>query len=63
MACGLPPFNADGLLPPADYPLTLDELRASHLVTGAGVLSPTWDAAWRAFLVDNRAAPTSRKAS
>lgn len=55
MACGLPPFTADGVLPPADYPLTLDALRASHLVTGEGALPATWDAAWREHLVGNLA--------
>ena len=40
----LPPFTAEGLLPAGGYPLTLDELRASFLVTGAGVDSATWDA-------------------
>ena len=29
------------------------ELRASHLVSEAGLSSGTWDAAWRARLVDN----------
>jgi hypothetical protein len=48
----LPSFTAEGLLPAGDYPLTLDELRASLLVTGAGVGSPTWDATWRAHLAD-----------
>jgi hypothetical protein len=49
----VPAFNADGLLPPGDYELTLDELRASSLVTGNGVGSSTWDARWRATLVEN----------
>jgi hypothetical protein len=49
----LPPFTADGVLPPGDYPLTLAGLRASHLVTGHGVGSPTWNAAWRATLADH----------
>jgi hypothetical protein len=47
----LPPF-ADGALPAADYELTIDQLRQSWLVVGAG-LSPTWDAPWRRALVDN----------
>src|SRR5207302_7131057 len=51
----LPPFTTEGLLPPGDYPLTLPALRASYLVTGEGVGSPTWDAAWRSELVDNLA--------
>jgi|SRR5581483_6499614 len=51
----LPPFDQDGLLPVGDYPVTLDELRASHLVTGQGAVSQPWDAAWRARLVDGLA--------
>jgi hypothetical protein len=51
----LPPFTADGLLPPGDYELTIEQLRASFLV--AGPVHPpgstTWDSAWRATLVDN----------
>ncbi len=49
----LPPFTADGLLPAGDYPLTLDELAQSYLVSGASVGSATWDAPWRAHLVSN----------
>jgi hypothetical protein len=51
----LPVFTVDGLLPIGDYDLTLAELRASHLVTGQGAGSQTWDAAWRVRLVDNLA--------
>jgi hypothetical protein len=47
-------FTADGVLPPGDYEMTLEELRASMLVTGTGA-SSTWDAAWRRKLVDNLA--------
>ena len=51
----LPPFTDDGLLPPADYTLTLDELRASVLVEGP--MPPPenshWDGGWRRKLVDN----------
>jgi hypothetical protein len=43
------------MLPPGDYKLTLDELRASSLVTGTGVASSTWDRQWRALLVENLA--------
>lgn len=51
----IPPFQADGLLPPGDYEVSFDELRRSILVVGAGgeAMSPTWDAGWRAKLVDN----------
>jgi hypothetical protein len=38
-----------------DYPLTLDELRASRLVSGEGVASTTWDAGWRRRLVEGLA--------
>lgn len=51
----LPPFNADGVLPPGDVVLSLDELRASALVEGPGANYPCWDRAWRAKLVDNLA--------
>ena len=49
----LPAFTAEGLLPPGDYPLTLDELRCSSLVTGPGVGSEHWNTRWRGQLVDN----------
>ena len=51
----LPPFTAEGLLPPGDYELTLDELLRSRLVVGPAdpLESPHWDAAWRAQLVRN----------
>ncbi len=49
----LPEFNADGLLPPGDYGLTLDELAESKLVWSEH--SPTWDEEWRATLVANLA--------
>ncbi len=52
---GLPPFTPDGVLPPGDYPLTLDQLRESMLVLGPGEPKdhPVWDAAWRLKLVNN----------
>lgn len=50
----LPPFTGDGLLPNGDFPMTFAELRASYLVTGAGLLmGASWDKDWRAHLVDN----------
>jgi hypothetical protein len=51
----IPPFQADGLLPPGDYDMSFDELRQSILVVGSGgaAISPTWDRDWRARLVDN----------
>jgi hypothetical protein len=49
-----PAFDGDGVLPPGDYELTLAEVRSSMLVVGPTPPSPsTWDAAWRARLVDN----------
>jgi hypothetical protein len=51
----LPPFTADGLLPPGDYELSLAELARSMLVGGPAARAPTWDAAWRAQLVANLA--------
>lgn len=48
----LPPFNSDGLLPPGDYEMTLEELEGSMLVVGPGRGAyPDWDAVWRGFLV------------
>jgi hypothetical protein len=47
----LPGFTKDGLLPPGDYPLTIDELRQSILVVGNGIEG--WNAAWRLQLVEN----------
>jgi len=50
----VPPFTDEGVLPPGDYELTLTELRESRLVLGPGGPRDrrTWDAAWRAKLVD-----------
>ena len=50
----LPPFNADGLLPPGDYALTVGELAVSPLVFGHGDGS-NWDVPWRGQLVHNLA--------
>ena len=50
----LPAFTTEGVLPPGDYELTLDEIRESLLVLGpvdpAG--SGNWDTDWRRMLVD-----------
>lgn len=53
----VPAFTGEGLLPPGDYVLTLDELRQSPLVVGPVSRSEhgAWDAGWRAKLVDNLA--------
>ena len=49
----LPPFNLRGLLPPGDHELTLEELRASFLVSGPPDFPiPDWDQKWRAQLVE-----------
>lgn len=51
----IPQFDSDGLLPAADYEVSFDELRHSVLVLGP--VEPnehsSWDARWRAQLVDN----------
>src|SRR5438128_11035492 len=51
----IPPFDADGLLPPNDYELSLDELRQSILVTGPGDRAAyrSWDKPWRERLDNN----------
>jgi hypothetical protein len=41
----LPQFSSEGYLPPADYELTLDQLRSSMLVVGPTSGYPSWDAA------------------
>ena len=51
----LPCFTREGCLPPADYELTLDQLRSSMLVAGPPSGYPNWDRLWRARLVDNLA--------
>jgi hypothetical protein len=50
----LPPFTDDGLLPPGDYVLTIEDLLTSSLVAGpAGAKS--WNTKWRQKLVENLA--------
>ncbi len=44
-------FNENGLLPPRDYELTLNQLRESILIRGPKSDKP-WDIKWRLFLVD-----------
>jgi hypothetical protein len=53
----LPSFTTDGLLPPGEYLLDLEELPQSPLVLGSGdpKLYPDWDARWRETLVANLA--------
>jgi hypothetical protein len=50
----IPSFTSDGLLPVGDYEVSFDELRQSVLVLGSGQRGghATWDAKWRANLVD-----------
>lgn len=43
-------FNSDGLLPPDDYPLTINDLRSSILVNGPEDVIG-WDIKWRLHLV------------
>lgn len=45
-------FNDDGLLPPQDFPMTINELRESLLVCGSQDNSP-WDQKKRLLLVNN----------
>jgi hypothetical protein len=51
----IPPFDSDGLLPPSDYEVSLDELRRSPLVVGPSNPNayPSWDRPWREQLVGN----------
>jgi len=46
-------FDEYGLLPPGDYPVSLEELRRSLLVKGPSKKTPAWDSDWRLKLVDN----------
>jgi hypothetical protein len=51
----IPAFDADGLLPAADYELSFEELRNSVLVTGPSPApeNSSWDRPWRELLVTN----------
>lgn len=49
----LPTFTAQGLLPPGDYPLTLQQLSQSMLVVGPHPVPPGWDMPGRLRLVNN----------
>src|SRR5919202_760177 len=49
----LPAFNQDGLLPPRDYEMTLEEIKKSLLVEGPGAEYPNWDREWRLQLAEN----------
>jgi hypothetical protein len=51
----IPAFQPNGLLPPADYEVSFDELRRSILVSGPLERSEktAWDDTWRSQLVDN----------
>jgi hypothetical protein len=51
----VPSFTKDGVLPAGDYELSLEELKASLLVTGRGHDSSEWDSTWRLKLVENLA--------
>lgn len=46
-------FNSDGLLPPGDYKMNLDEIRESILVKGPEDGSENWDQKWRLQLINN----------
>jgi hypothetical protein len=47
----LPPFSAEGLLPPGEYTLTFAELLDSILVVGPGG-NENWNVPWRIRLID-----------
>jgi len=51
----IPAFEPDGLLPPADYEVSFDELRRSVLLLGPDYPkeNTSWDVAWRRELVSN----------
>jgi len=49
----LPQFTRQGVLPPGDYPMTIEELRTSFLVSGPKGVGRGWDADWRLKLVNN----------
>ncbi|MHC1623501.1 MAG: DUF6932 family protein [Candidatus Methanospirareceae archaeon] len=50
----LPIFTADGVLPPGDYVLGLQDLRESMLVEdNLELCGPNWDRKWREKLLDN----------
>ncbi len=53
----LPAFTAEGVLPPGDYELTLEELQDSFLILGPDdpAQCPNWDSAWRLQLLENAA--------
>ena len=52
-ALELPPFSDDGLLPPGDYEMSLEELKDSMLVEGPEEGYQNWDSGWRMKLVEN----------
>lgn len=51
----IPAFQNDGLLPPGEYEISLDDLKVSRLVLGPGDPGdwPDWVAPWREQLVNN----------
>lgn len=50
----LPPFNDVGVMPVGDHPVSLAQLKRSHLVTGRYSSRPEkWDQRWRLILVQN----------
>jgi hypothetical protein len=55
MPIDVPDFTDEGVLPPGDYPLSIEEIKSSKLVLGPGVPTdhPTWDASWRLKLVES----------
>lgn len=51
----IPPFQADGLLPPGDYEISFREIRESVLTCGTDATrdNSSWDGDWRMELVKN----------
>src|SRR5713226_9369420 len=50
----IPPFDADGLLPPGDYEVSFDELRLGLALWAEVAQENTfWDAPWRLLLIKN----------
>lgn len=46
-------FDENGLLPAGEYPMSLDDLEQSILVTGEEEIEGAWDTKWRLKLVKN----------
>jgi len=49
----IPSFDLDGVLPPGDHEVTLEEISQSVLIGGPATAVPGWDKEWRQHLTDN----------